>query len=211
MPQHQANLRVVFMGDSITDAGRDRSQPRDMGSGYAALVAAWFMAQHPDQPVDFWNRGISGDRVRDLAARWQTDCLALQPTLVSILIGINDVWRRYDAHDPTTLEAFVAPYRLIITQTQAAGATVVLCEPFLAPVSPDQAAWREDLDPKLAAIRSLAAEYGAALVALDRAFTHAAGQRAPATWAADGVHPTLPGHALIAQAWLGVVGATLMT
>ena len=105
---------VLFQGDSITDAGRIRQDPNDLGRGYAMLVAAWFSASYPERHVRFINRGIGGNRARDLRTRWKSDCLDLQPTWVSILIGINDTWRRYDSHDPTAAHEFEDNYRAIL-------------------------------------------------------------------------------------------------
>src|SRR5579871_25699 len=202
MKQSDIHVRVLFQGDSVTDFGRSRSDDTDLGSGYAMMAAASFAAQYPQRPVEFLNRGIGGDRVRDLRARWEKDCLALRPDCVSILIGINDTWRRYDSNDSTTVEAFVATYRAILDAATAQGIRIIICEPFLLSVSPQQMAWREDLDPKIAAVRQLAQEYHAWFIPLDGVFAQAAAQREPRFWAPDGVHPSPAGHALIARAWL---------
>ena len=200
--------RVLFQGDSITDAGRNYADPADLGLGYPALTAAWFSAAYPERRVQFINRGISGNRAKDLRARWQTDCLDLKPDWVSILIGINDTWRRYDSGDPTQVEAFADAYHAILAAVQRnLGARLILLEPFVLPTPPDREQWREDLDPKIQVVRQLAREFGALLAPLDGLFAAAATQREPAFWAADGVHPTPAGHALIAQAWLRAVRA----
>lgn len=199
--------RVLFQGDSITDCGRNRADDSDLGTGYAALLAAWISAQYPCRNITFLNRGISGHRVKDLVARWKEDCLDLRPTWVSILIGINDVWRRYDSNDPTSTEEFAAGYRTLLEQTRGIGARIILCEPFVLPTPPDRVRWREDLDPKIQAVRALAREFNTYYVPLDGLFAAASARREPAFWAADGVHPTPAGHALIAQAWLRTVGA----
>ncbi|MEJ5197522.1 MAG: SGNH/GDSL hydrolase family protein [Anaerolineae bacterium] len=202
------NALVLFQGDSITDAGRNYADPADLGTGYAMLVAAWFSAAYPEKRVRFLNRGISGNRVRDLRQRWQRDCLDLRPTWVSILIGINDTWRRYDSGDPTSAEAFERDYRAILTATRdRLAARLIICEPFLLPVPDDRIAWREDLDPKIAAVRRLAREFDALYIPLDGLFAAAATRREPAFWLPDGVHPTPAGHALTAQAWLRTVRA----
>lgn len=197
---------VLFQGDSITDAGRSRSDDTQLGAGYPALVAAWYTAGHPAKRVRFLNRGISGNRVKDLRARWQADCLDLRPNVVSILIGINDTWRRYDSNDPTTAEAYAEGYRAILDAVREAGARLVILEPFVLPTPADRMAWRVDLDPKIQVARSLAREFGALYVPLDGLFAAACTRQAPAVWAADGVHPTPAGHALIARAWLEAVG-----
>jgi len=202
----EENAVVLLQGDSITDAGRSRSNDDDLGHGYAMMTAAWFSAAWPERNVRFVNRGISGNRAKDLKARWQTDCLDLGPTLVSIMIGINDTWRHYDSHDPTSTEAYEASYRAILVDVRdKLGARIVMCEPFLLPTPPDRLAWRVDLDPKIAVVRKLAREFGAILVPLDGVFAQASTRREPEFWAADGVHPTQAGHALIAQAWLRTV------
>ena len=204
-PFIQDHALVLFQGDSITDCGRGYQDDQDLGCGYAMMAAAWFSAAWPEKQVRFLNRGISGNRAQDLRARWQQDCLALKPTWVSIMIGINDTWRRYDSADPTSAEAFEEAYRAILDACRHLQARLVLCEPFLLPVYPDQIRWRQDLDPKIAVVRRLAREFEAILVPLDGLFAQAATRRAPAFWAADGVHPTPAGHALIAQAWLRAV------
>jgi lysophospholipase L1-like esterase len=199
---------VLFQGDSITDAGRSRTNEAELGAGYAGLIAAWFSAAFPEKQVKFLNRGISGNRAKDLLARWQKDCLDLKPTWVSVLIGINDTWRRYDRNDPTPVEAYERDYREILRQTkETLHARLIICEPFLLPVPEDRVAWREDLDPKIAAARRLAREFNAIYVPLDGVFAAASTRRECAFWAPDGVHPTRPGHALIAQAWLRAVKA----
>jgi lysophospholipase L1-like esterase len=171
------------------------------------MAAAWFSALYPEREVRFLNRGISGNRAKDLRNRWQPDCLDLKPDIVSIMIGINDTWRRYDSNDPTPVQAYEAAYRTIVEQASNAGAKLVLLEPFVLPVPDDRRAWREDLDPKIDVVRQLAREFKALLVPLDGLFAQAAAQRDPAFWAHDGVHPSQAGHALIAQAWLRTVGA----
>ncbi|SBT40415.1 SGNH/GDSL hydrolase family protein [Micromonospora auratinigra] len=198
--------RVLFIGDSITDAGRDRTDGGDLGTGYAMMAAAWFTARHPVHRVDFVNRGVSGDRVRDLRARWQADCLALAPDVVSILIGVNDMWRRYTTDDPTSAADFARDYRALLESTRRLGARTVLVEPFLVPLDDAQRRWREDLDPKVDVVRRLAAEFDATLVAVDELFR--AADVDERTWTRDGVHPTPFGHALIAQAWLRAVTPT---
>ena len=198
-------MTVLFQGDSITDCGRNNDQ-FGMGTGYAMRVASNFTSRFPQLNVKFINRGISGNRVCDLVARWEEDCIALKPDIVSILIGVNDVWRRYDDNDPTTIENFKSSYREILTQVKnKTNAKIVICEPFVLPVPQDRIAWREDLDPKIQAIRELAREFGAIYIPLDGMFAAVSTQQDCGNWADDGVHPTQAGHALIADAWLSAV------
>jgi lysophospholipase L1-like esterase len=197
--------RILFQGDSITDCGRDRDGrgAGSMGTGYPFLVASLLAARYPALGLVFTNRGVGGNRARDLDARWDADCLALAPDVVSILIGINDTWRRYKTNDPTSAEAFHQSYRSILSRTRdRLGATIVVCEPFVLPSLPDRADWREDLDVKIAAARSLAREFGAIYVPYDGIFAAASTTVDPAYWATDGVHPTDAGHALMAEEWI---------
>lgn len=197
--------RAVLIGDSITDAGRLAEGEFGLGHGYAARVAG-VCGRHG---VEVVNRGVSGHRVVDLQARWDADVLALEPDLVSIKIGINDTWRRYDAGDATSAEEFEAGYRDLLDRTRAGApqASIVLVEPFLVPVRAEQWGWREDLDPKIQVVRRLAGEYGLPLVATDGPFAQAVATSGlgPQAWAYDGVHPTPAGHDLLAEAWTGVV------
>ena len=204
----ESGSTVLFQGDSITDWGRVYDDPASLGPGYAGLVAERFAARCPDRAVTFMNRGISGHRVCDLQARWQADCIDLRPDWVSILIGINDMWRRYDSNDPTSPEAFEATYRSILTDVrEKLDARLILCEPFLLPVRPELDPWRgEDLDPKIHVVRRLAREFEAIYIPFDGLFAAAATQAPPAAWAEDGVHPTEAGHSLMADAWLRAVG-----
>jgi lysophospholipase L1-like esterase len=184
---------IVFAGDSVTDCGR-RDDPEMLGDGY---VRNLFDALGPPRPR-IVNVGISGNRAVDLEARWQADVLAHQADLVSVLIGINDTWRRYDEDDPTSTEDFEASYRALLEPLQT---KLVLIEPFLLAVKDEQHTWREDLDPKIEVVRRLAAEYDAILVPADVEFTRQAALVGATTLADDGVHPTAAGHRLLADLW----------
>jgi len=198
---------VLFQGDSITDAGRTMGLGENLGQGYAMMASALFWAICPDKRVRFVNRGISGNRAKDLRARWREDCLDLTPTWVSIMIGVNDTWRRFDSDDPTGEDAFETDYRCILEQVRdGLDARLILIEPFLLPVPEDRLEWRADLDPKIDAVRRLAQEFGAILIPMDGVFQRVCARRSPAFWAPDGVHPTPAGHALIAKEWLRAVG-----
>jgi lysophospholipase L1-like esterase len=202
------NALVLFQGDSVTDAGRSRENDNELGCGYASTIAAMFSAMHPEKKVRFVNRGISGNRVTDLLGRWQEDCVNLKPDWVSILIGINNTWRRYDSNNPTTTKDFEKQLRELLEKTRKnTKAQIILCEPFVLPVPADRLTWREDLDPKINVTRNLAIEFNTLLVPLDGIFAQAATLREPGFWAGDGVHPSPAGHALIAKSWLQTVGA----
>ena len=200
---------ILFQGDSITDCGRTESQNPDdsLGFGYPYLLSTMLGADYPEMEIKFINRGISGNRAIDLKNRWKKDCLDHNPDIVSILIGVNDTWRRYDAaNDPTSAEAYEASYRAILEQTAASGAQIIILEPFLLPIPEDRKTWRVDLDPKIHVARKLACEFAAAYVPLDGIFAAASVDREHSFWAGDGVHPTPAGHGLIAKSWLEAAG-----
>ncbi|WP_341995476.1 SGNH/GDSL hydrolase family protein [Microbacterium sp. LWH7-1.2] len=188
---------LVFAGDSITDAGRDRGDAASLGDGYVRLIAE---ALGEDAVVV--NKGIAGDRAVDLAARWD-DVLAAEPTVLTVYIGVNDMWRRFDSGDPTSAEDFEETVTALLEAAREAGVErFLLVEPFFVPVSDGQDAWLEDLDPKRAAVRRLAERFDATLVELHDSVGAAAAAHGAGAIAPDGVHPTPQGSALIADAWL---------
>jgi acyl-CoA thioesterase I len=192
-----ANESVVFIGDSVTDCGRCDDEPDYLGDGYVRLISERLPERH------VVNVGISGNRVVDLRDRWQIDVVEQKPDILSVYIGINDTWRRYDENDPTTAAAFEADYRACLDDLGGASG-LILIEPFVLPVTLEQQHWHEDLDEKRAVVARLAAETGAGFVPLQLLLATAAEQQGAAALAADGVHPTPLGHRMIADAWLEV-------
>ena len=198
----EKNALVLFQGDSITDAGRVRSDDTDLGGGYANMAAAWFSASYPEREVRFANRGVSGNTILDLEGRWGRDCLRLEPAWLSILIGINDTYRG------VSTERFESVYhRLLLEARKVLAPRFILIEPFLLAATDENVEKRSQLDPKIEAVRRLAREFGAVLVNADGILARASVARAPDFWAPDGIHLSQPGHALLAQAWLRAVGA----
>lgn len=193
--------RVLFTGDSVTDCGRSDSPDGRLGSGYVRAIAQ----SDEGRLVSVSNTGVSGNRVVDLLARWQADVIDRAPDILSILVGINDTWRRYDSDDPTRVEDYEAGYRELLDAAVAGGGALVLVEPFLIPVVKAQRAWREDLDPKIEVVHRLAAEYGATLVPADFEMNRQAEGVGASVLAADGVHPTPLGHERLAALWLATV------
>ena len=194
------SLVNVFIGDSVTDCGREIAPP--YGDGYVNEIAS--SGRLPGRII---NVGTSGHRLVDLEGRWATDVIAYSPTLVSIAIGINDTWRRYDDNDPTSTTEFESRYRRILTKTvELSHPRLVLCEPFLLPVREEMKVWREDLDPKIQVVHDLAKEFGAVLVEFDAQFRAKSMQISMSALAEDGIHPTPQGHALMAKIWLEAVG-----
>jgi len=206
----QEGALVLFQGDSITDAGRQRDGNDGFGEGYAMMVAAWFGAIFPRKGVRFLNRGVCGQRTVDLVARWETDCLALKPDWVSLLIGINDTWRGIDQGDFTSPEMFEFNFRRLLKPVkEGLNASLVLLEPFVLPNHAAYDAMRDDLDHKLEVVRKIAREFEALLVPLDGLFQQACTQTPPDHWAVDGVHLTPAGNALVARAWLRTLGVPI--
>jgi lysophospholipase L1-like esterase len=206
MPLQQNDI-ILFQGDSVTDWGRDYNDPASLGHGYPLLIACALAAKYPKLKLTFLNRGVSGNRVADLAERWTRDCVNLRPTVLSVLIGINDTWRKFDSNDPTSASSFEKKYREILTRArdEAGVREFVLLEPFVLPTPSDRKLWRDDLNPRIIITRELALEFSATLIPTDGLFAAASMQREPSYWAADGVHPTIAGAGLIAGAWARAV------
>lgn len=202
-----SNDTLLFIGDSITDAGRDRNDGKDLGKGFPLLIASDLLTMLPDKRLTILNRGIGGDRLNDLMNRWEDDCLIINPDIVTILIGINDTWRNWDDEKVLTekeLDEFESNYRFLLKSLhQRTDARVVLMEPFLLPFPKDRVNWRTDLDPRIQIVRKMAREYQTELIPLDgilnalgikNGFSYYTGD--------DGIHPTIAGHGVIAKSWL---------
>lgn len=201
------NSKILFIGDSITDVGRNRQEDNDLGQGYPMLLAAYLLNKYLAYDLKILNRGIGGDRLADLKNRWEEDCLELNPEIVSILIGINDIWHDIDAEemlDKAALEKFEADYRWLLKMlAHRTDARVILMEPYVLPYPKDRVHWRKHLDPRIQIVRRLANEYHAALVPLDGVLNAQGIENGFQTYTGDdGVHPTLTGHAAIAEAWI---------
>ena len=204
---------VVFQGDSITDGGRDRtvSGPNDergMGSSYAALLMRDLRSAHPERPWRFFNRGVSGNKLPELQARWATDTIALRPDILSILAGVNDYWHKRSFGYTGTTADYERQYTSLLAETRTAlpGVTLVVLEPFVLRTGAVDATWFPEFDERRAAAARVASAAGAHFVPLQGAFDARAAETGPERWARDGVHPTAEGHALIAAQWRSVVG-----
>lgn len=206
---------ILFQGDSITDGnrGRDSDPNHILGHGYAFWIAAERGFALAKQQPAFVNRGISGNRVSDLEARWTEDAIDLRPDTISILIGVNDILTSIaepGGFDPASYEA---DYRRLLARTrrELPAARLVLCEPFILPgghTDYDWAAWNAAARACGAAVRRLADEFGAVFVPLQDAFDAACELAPAAYWIWDGVHPTTAGHGLLARRWLDTVQAS---
>ena len=206
---------VLFQGDSITDAGRDKAlvtpanSQRAFGSGYAWLAACGLLVARPGEKLAFFNRGISGNKVFQLAERWDVDCLSLRPDVLSILIGVNDIWHARGGDYDGTVETYERDYDALLKRTRKALPEVklVICEPFLLRCGAVDDTWFPEFDTYRAAARQVADTYGATWVPFQSMFDEASEFAPPEFWAGDGVHPTSAGAALMAQAWMRAVGA----
>ncbi len=199
---------VLFQGDSITDCGRDRASPSPnqagaLGTGYPLLIASAELAARPQREMKFFNRGISGNKVPDLEARWATDTVALKPDVLSILIGVNDYWHKRNGRYNGTVAEYEAGFRALLQATRQAlpAVRLVVIEPFVLRCGAVDARWFPEFDERRAAAARVARSANATFVAMHDAFTELASRTSPEYWAADGVHPTPAGHGLIAERW----------
>jgi lysophospholipase L1-like esterase len=209
----QKGMTILFQGDSITDAGRqNRQQPNSneqasMGNGYASIAAAALLTSRPELNLSIYNRGISGNKVHQLAARWQKECLDYQPDVLSILIGVNDIWHGLNGRYDGTVQTYEDDYRSLIQRTRKALPRVrlVICEPFVLRCGAVNDKWFPEFDRYRESARTVASESGAVFVPFQSMFDRAIEFAPPAHWAADGVHPTPHGAALMADFWLQAV------
>ena len=169
-------MKILFQGDSVTDCSRKYDDPEDLGLGYVKYTAEALKEKFPD--MTFVNRGISGNRTKDVLARAQKDIVEIDPDIITILIGVNDTWRRFDMNDPTTAEEFRDNYEKILKIV------------------------KEKTHAKIDETRKLAAIYADKFIALDGLLAQeyiGAGTREPAEISADGVHPAEEGKKIIAS------------
>jgi lysophospholipase L1-like esterase len=209
------NAMILFQGDSITDAGRSREHPNDanllapLGQGYAFLAAANLLTARPDDKLKIFNRGISGNKVHQLAERWQPDCLDLQPDVLSILIGVNDIWHKLNGNYDGTVETYENDYRALLQRTKEAlpDVKLVICEPFILICGAVKESWVPEFAGFRAAALELAIEFGAVFVPFQTMFDRAVEYAPPEHWAQDGVHPSPQGASLMAHHWVAAVTA----
>lgn len=214
-PKFKTGTRLVFQGDSITDMARGRNEGdrnHYLGHGYVYLIAARLNVECAGDQLQFFNRGVGSNKMPDLIKRWQPDSIESKPDLLSILFGVNDVYRLLAKE--TTPEQWEADYRGLLAASRSANPALelVLLDPFVLASGPLANAgqyqkWREQIDLMLPRVAKLAADFRAVHVRTQELFDAAAKAVTPEHWIWDGVHPLPQGHELIARIWLDQVAA----
>jgi len=204
--QLKTNDTLLFIGDSITAAERHRRAYHPLGFGYVHFVANFLQAGHPHLTTSIINAGVSGETIIDLQNRWERDCLALRPNVLSVLVGINDVWRLTMepafARNAATPDQFEVTYNQLLSQVkEKRDVQVVLMEPFLF-CDDRRSELYQALLPYAGIVKKLAARHHAVLVPLQQKIDHLIAEVPPERWSYDTVHPHLWAHAWIAQRWL---------
>ncbi|RWY57186.1 SGNH/GDSL hydrolase family protein [Mucilaginibacter gilvus] len=204
---------ILFQGDSITDWGRDKSKteannPSSLGNGYVIHTTGALLVKYPHKNLKIFNKGISGNKVYQLAERWDTDCIALKPTVLSIHIGVNDFWHTLTSGYKGTIENYIADYKKLIESTHKAlpGIKIIICEPFAVKgVRAVDDKWYPAFDAYRQAARDIATQYGLPFVPYQSVYDKALETAPGSYWTTDGVHPSIAGAKLMAEAWVQVV------
>ena len=198
-------IKILFQGDSVTDAGRNREDYHFLGNGYPRYVAPAVREKFPQDEFEFINLGMSGNRAEHLLARWKTDALEINPDIISVLIGVNDCWFFNDKEALMPEEYFENCYRSILDDIKkGTHAKILMLEPFILE-APGLPQIHEDLARKKAIVYKLADEYADAFVKCQSIFDKASGDREPTYWAEDGIHPTPEGAMLLAENYVKAV------
>ena len=204
------NLTILFQGDSITDAGRNRgsyyaNSGGGMGGGYVFQIVADLLGKYPGKGFRFYNRGISGNKVYQLADRWEDDCLQLKPDVLSILIGVNDFWHTLTQNYEGTAKTYGSDLRALLDRTIKAYPDIklILGEPFAVKGGTAiNENWVKDFPDYQIAARKIAKDYKAILVPYQKVFDEALKVAPVSYWCWDGVHPSMAGAYLMKNAWL---------
>lgn len=201
---------ILFIGDSITDCGREHPVGRGdgLGTGYVSFVASMFAASRPECRIEVLNTGIDGDNIIDLEARWQRDVLDLQVDWLSVMIGINDVWRQFNSPPgphQVMIQRYEAVYRKLLEQTRPTLGGMVLMTPYV--IESDQAdPMRQRMDEYGKVVERLATEFDAVFVDLQAGFDQYLEYRPAESLCEDRVHPNQIGHMIIAKTFLTAMG-----
>lgn len=215
MIELKKDMLILFQGDSVTDTGRfkDGEAPTgyesNLGYGYPMLVSAVLNSKFFDLNLRFINRGVNGDSVAKLQARWQADTLNHKPDVVSVMVGVNDMWRRIGENNPVSPQEFEDSYRDILSQTESIGAKIIIIEPFINIIRDEMNYWHEDLMEKIPVCRKLSREFNTEYIPMDSIMQEAGRLCSPQHWTLDGAHPTVAGHGLIAENYLKIFGVSI--
>ncbi|MBR2375531.1 MAG: SGNH/GDSL hydrolase family protein [Clostridia bacterium] len=192
-------MRILFQGDSITDAGRVRGDIHNL-AGYTTMVAEILKKQYPNEEFEFINLGIGGNRTLDLVQRYETDFRDIQPDIVSIMIGVNDVWHAFAYPEKyISSEGTYSNYKYILRRLKAdTNAKIVMLEPYLLPEE-SMKKMKMDLNAVIERCRELAVEFADEYVPLDGIFAKECMKTPWSAFCADGVHPGEKGQAIIAK------------
>ena len=207
-------MKILFFGDSITDAGRARdgsSHMSTLGWGFVRVIADRLQGVEPEK-YEIINQGISGNRVVDLYARIKCDAWNLCPDVISILIGVNDIWHEVSRQNGVEIERFENVYRMMIEDTKKAlpNVKMILCEPFIlkgfATEStveiPDKFERFCEVYKYAEVVKKLAKEFDLPFLPLQEAFNKGAENSKAEYYLSDGVHPHIAGAKLIADEWM---------
>ena len=207
--KEKTGYTFLFQGDSITDGNRTRNTDWNhvMGHGFAYLISSRLWFDHPENKFQFFNRGVSGNKITDLAARWQTDAIDLKPDLINILVGVNDTEAAVKGNRENTPLQFESDYRklLELTKKELPDVRIVLGIPFLFPVGRVKdklEIYQNELKPRQEIIRKLAKEFSAIEVDFQTEFNKALKKATADYWIWDGIHPMPAGHELMARFWI---------
>lgn len=201
---------VLFVGDSITDCGRSRpvGQGAGLGNGYVAFVDSLLATCFPQDRIKILNTGLSGNRVVDLESRWQRDVLELNSDWLSVMIGINDVWRQFDndlGSDQVLIERYEETYRRVLAQAHPKLKGLILMTPYYLESNKNDP-MRQKMDEYGGIVKQLATEFDAVFIDVQAAFDKYLQQRPTQSLSGDRVHPNKTGHMIIAKAFLSAIG-----
>ena len=201
-------MKILFQGDSITDTGRntERGSLLNIGQGYAMLCSATLGAKYPNR-FSFENRGISGNRIVDVYARIKVDGWNLAPDVMSVLIGVNDVWHELGGKNGVEADRFYRVYKMLVDDTMNAlpNIRMILMEPFVLNCGATADNWgyfKSETALRAEAVKTIASECGQIFLPLQKMFDDACALAPAEYWIGDGVHPTVAGHKLIADTWI---------
>ncbi|MBQ4518794.1 MAG: SGNH/GDSL hydrolase family protein [Clostridia bacterium] len=200
-------MKILFQGDSITDMHRSRENDEIFGIGYALLVKAALGLEAPGE-YKFINRGNAGNRIDDLYSRIKKDIINHRPDVMSILIGVNDVWHDfYDEPNGVSAERYYKIYDILIEEVKSAlpNIKIMIMEPFILKASATEDNWecfKEELIKRARMAKKIAEKYDLPFIELQEGFDRLAKIMPANYWLEDGVHPTAAGHEYIKNQWI---------